>query len=131
VDCAHNADSAHRLAAALRDEYRYDRLWLLLGATADKDVSAILAELLPLAPGRTAVTQSSHPRAASPERLRDLAQELGYPVIPYPDMSVALTAVWPQAAPGDLICVTGSIFIVGDLLNRWDGLQSQLKMKHE
>jgi dihydrofolate synthase/folylpolyglutamate synthase len=132
ADCAHNADSAHRLAAALRDEYQYDRLWLLLGATADKDVSAILAELLPLAPGRTAVTQSSHPRAANPERLRAVAQELGDPsVTPYPDTAAALTAVWPQAAPGDLICVTGSIFIVGDLLNRWDALQSQLKMKHE
>jgi len=126
VDCAHNADSAHRLAAALGQDYHYDRLWLLLGATADKDVAAILAELLPLAPGRTAVTQSSHPRAATPERLAELAEELGYPVTAYAHLPAALAAVWPQAAPADLICVTGSIFIVGDLLNCWESLQSQL-----
>ena len=126
VDCAHNADSAHRLAAALRQDYHYDRLWLLLGATGDKDVAAILAALLPLAPGRTAVTQSSHPRAATPERLEELAEELGYPVTAYADLPAALAAVWSQAAPTDLICVTGSIFIVGDLLNCWESLQSRL-----
>jgi dihydrofolate synthase / folylpolyglutamate synthase len=126
VDCAHNADSAHRLAAALRQDYHYDRLWLLLGATGDKDVAAILAELLPLAPGRTAVTQSGHPRAAMPERLAELAKELGYPVTAYADLPAALTAVWSQAGANDLICVTGSIFIVGDLLNSWQSLQSDL-----
>jgi folylpolyglutamate synthase/dihydropteroate synthase len=29
-----------------------------------------------------------------------------------------------RAGSGDLICVTGSLYVVGDLLNHWERLQS-------
>ena len=69
---------------------------------------------------------SDHPRAAQPGELARLATELGYEVAQAGTVAEAVAAAWQQAGPRDLICVTGSIFIVGDLLNQWEGLQSQL-----
>ncbi|MCI0398853.1 MAG: bifunctional folylpolyglutamate synthase/dihydrofolate synthase [Chloroflexi bacterium] len=125
VDSAHNVDSARKLAWALAHDYTYQRLWLVLGATADKDVPGILRILLPLASG-TIMTSSGHPRAVEPGQLLRLATELGYEAQASPTVAEAVAAAWQAAGPGDLICVTGSIFVVGDLLNQWEGLQSRL-----
>jgi hypothetical protein len=44
-------------------------------------------------------------------------------------VTAAVRLAWQLAQPDDLICVTGSIFVVGDLLNHWDSLQSDLRTK--
>ncbi len=128
ADCAHNPDSAHKLQEALEHAFTYRHLWLIFGAPADKDVPQMLADLLPLA-HHTVVTTASHPRSATPEELAEIGAELGYEVTAVPNMATALTTTWEKAQPGDLICVTGSIVVVGDLLNQWESLQSQL-LKH-
>ncbi|MCA9917537.1 MAG: bifunctional folylpolyglutamate synthase/dihydrofolate synthase, partial [Anaerolineales bacterium] len=125
VDCAHNPDAIRKLRDALHHSFHYNRLWLIFGAPADKDVPHMLADLLPLA-HHTAMTTASHPRSATPEELAEIGAELGFAVTAVPDMQTALTTTWQQAQPGDLICVTGSIVVVGDLLNQWESLQSQL-----
>lgn len=125
VDCAHNPDSAAKLRHALIHDYDYERLRLILGAPADKDVAGVMTQLLPLA--TTAVmTTADHPRAATPAELALLAAELGYEAIACPTVAEALTVAWQLAGPEDLICVTGSIILVGDLLNQWESLQSHL-----
>ncbi|MCB8979304.1 MAG: bifunctional folylpolyglutamate synthase/dihydrofolate synthase [Ardenticatenaceae bacterium] len=125
VDCAHNPDAVHKLREALQHSFTYRQLWLIFGAPADKDVLHMLADLLPLA-NHTTVTTASHPRSATPAELAEMAAELGFVATAVPDMYTALTTTWQQAQPGDLICVTGSIVVVGDLLNQWESLQSQL-----
>jgi dihydrofolate synthase/folylpolyglutamate synthase len=126
VDAAHNEDSAAKLAYALTHDYGdREQLWLVFGATADKNVAAMMNHLFPSAAG-TFVTASGHPRAATPGDLAQLAAELGYEVQAIPGVGNAVEAAWKTAGPHDLICVTGSIFIVGDLLNQWDSLQSKL-----
>jgi dihydrofolate synthase / folylpolyglutamate synthase len=127
VDCAHNVDSAEKLAQALPAFFEYRHLWLVMGITADKDMVGILQTLLPLASG-TIVTSSGHPRAAEPQELCRLATSLGYDTVAQTDTAQAVLAAWQMAGPDDLICVTGSIFVVGDLLNRWDSLKSGLMM---
>jgi dihydrofolate synthase / folylpolyglutamate synthase len=123
LDSAHNPHSAKVLADALPTTYSYRRLWLVLGITADKNIRGILEQLLPLA-DHILVTRSSHPRAADPESLHRAAAELGYRVESYPGLEEAVGMALKRAAPNDLVCVTGSIFVVGDLLNCWDRLQS-------
>jgi dihydrofolate synthase / folylpolyglutamate synthase len=125
LDCAHNADSAAKLAQSLAADYTYERLWLVLGATADKNVAGIMGPLLPLA-HHTIVTQASHPRAAMPTELLETAARLGFNVEVATDVATAVARVWQQAGPHDLICATGSIFVVGDLLNVWQDLKLRL-----
>jgi dihydrofolate synthase / folylpolyglutamate synthase len=126
VDCAHNVDSARKLAYALTHDYDYHSLWLVIGMTADKDMRGILEALLPLTQSAI-MTTSGHPRAANPSELAALANQIGFAGSTAQTVADAVRMAWQQADPDDLICVTGSIFVVGDLLNQWDSLQSDLR----
>ena len=46
-------------------------------------------------------------------------------------LAAALAAAYDRAGPNDLICATGSIIFIGDLLNQWDSLQSELTVESE
>ena len=126
VDCAHNEDSAAKLAQALQQLYSYERLFLVFGVSADKYVTGMINHLFPLA-YRVSVTMSTHPRAMPPEELAGMATDQGFVVDEAVDVETAVAQAWLAANPADLICVTGSIFIVGDLLNQWESLKSRLK----
>lgn len=125
VDGAHNVDSARKLALALETNYSFRKIYLILGVTADKDIAGILNALLPLA-DHVVVTESSHPRACPTDELLTLAEQLGFHVQTSPSVVQAVEACWNLASTHDLICITGSIFVVGDLLNHWESLQSGL-----
>ncbi|MCA9924016.1 MAG: bifunctional folylpolyglutamate synthase/dihydrofolate synthase [Anaerolineales bacterium] len=125
VDCAHNPDSAAKLRHALLHGYTYDKLCFILGAPADKDVAGVMQQLLPLA-DNIIVTTASHPRSIPPEELAQISADLGFTARPAATMSEAMQYAWQQTKSGDLICVSGSIIVVGDLLNQWDSLKSVL-----
>ncbi|CUS05360.2 FolC bifunctional protein [Candidatus Promineifilum breve] len=123
VDGAHNEDSAARLAAALRSDYSYARLILIFGAPEDKNVAGMLDRLLPLA-DEIIVTTANHPRSATPEQLAAMAAARGRDARLTHSVAEALTTATALAGPADLIVATGSIILIGDLLNHWDTLQS-------
>ncbi len=125
VDSAHNEDSAIKLKAALSDVYDYKRLWLIFGAPGDKAVAQMMAVLFPMA-YRVFLAAADHPRAASTTYLAERASSLGFETTLCESAGQALIKVFELAKQGDLICVTGSIIFVGDLLNHWDGLKSRL-----
>lgn len=124
VDCAHNVDSAEKLVKAWHDDFIYRKLWLIVGISLDKDIRGILSTLIPPA-SQVFVTASSHPRATPPAEMVSLANELGYRVKSCLSVEEAVRQAWLGAAETDLICITGSIFVVGDLLNQWESLQSE------
>ncbi len=124
ADCAHNVDSAEKLHQALTQDFDYERLILVFGATADKDYAGMIPFLFPLA-DQIIATISSHPRAASPSELALSGRDLGYNVRTSPTIADAFQKAWHLATPSDLICVTGSIFVVGDLLNTWDEMKEK------
>ncbi len=114
LDGAHNGDSAHKLVRALRDEFNYARLLLVLGISRDKHIDAILSELLP-ATALLMLTRSRHPRALSD--LASLAERCrawyAGEILITDNVPDALELVQQHATPADLICVTGSLFVVG------------------
>jgi dihydrofolate synthase/folylpolyglutamate synthase len=123
VDCAHNDDSAARLAEALTRDYAYQQLILVFGAPEDKNVAGMLARLAPLA-DEIIVTTANHPRSAAPENLSRLVAANGRTARETHTVAEGLSAALELARPGDLILITGSIIVVGDLLNHWDTLKS-------
>ncbi|MCZ7668522.1 MAG: hypothetical protein M5U34_15695 [Chloroflexi bacterium] len=100
VDCAHNPDSVARLVDALNHHYTYQRLILLFGAPADKDVAKMLAPLVPLA-YLTITAAADHPRAAQPESLAQIVRELGGTAVIAASAAEGLTTAWQNAQPGD------------------------------
>jgi dihydrofolate synthase/folylpolyglutamate synthase len=114
LDGAHNGDSAHKLAAALHSEFHYQRLLLVLGMSHDKQLDAILQALVPHAHALV-LTRSRHPRAYSDlDKVAALARPLlRGPLYLTSDIPEALDQAAALARPDDLICVTGSLFVVG------------------
>lgn len=125
VDAAHNPDSAAKLAQALQNDFTFERLVFIFGAPSDKSIPAMMQALFPLA-DRIIMAAADHPRAARPAELVTQAAELGFTAVAAPDLVAALTLAFAGAGPADLICATGSIIFVGNLLIQWDSLQSRL-----
>jgi dihydrofolate synthase/folylpolyglutamate synthase len=124
VDSAHNEDSARRLAYALTSNYTYKRLILIFGAPADKNIVAMMQILFPLAV-EIIITVAQHPRASAPDLLAEQATALGFSTTITSTVAEAIALAFSKAGPGDLICATGSIIVVGELLNHWDTLKSR------
>lgn len=112
LDAAHNADGAVVLAQHLVT--LGDRRPLVFAAMRDKDVSEMLATLLPHA-SRLVVTRASNPRSAEPADLallaRSLAPSLAIETADTP--GAALELAWSHAPA---IVVAGSIFLLADVM---------------
>jgi dihydrofolate synthase/folylpolyglutamate synthase len=124
VDGAHNADSAHKLAVALRKYFQYERLFLIFGASLEKDIDGMLRELLPLV-HQVIVTQAQHPRAAEVQPLREVLLAQGCEPLSSHNVAEALDCALRLAQERDLICATGSLFVVAEVREtwaRWHGL---------
>lgn len=113
VDGAHNPDSTRRLREALAAVFGRRRLILVLGSSVDKDLAGIAAEIVPGA-ASVVVTRSSHPRAAPMERLAAIVAGHGVPVAAVEGVAAAIERARQLAGPDDLICVTGSLFVVAE-----------------
>jgi dihydrofolate synthase/folylpolyglutamate synthase len=116
LDGAHNGDSARKLVQSLAEAFPGRRLVLVLGTSQDKDITRILAELAPAA-SALVLTRSSHPRAwvdleDLAARAEPLLRDARAPILIAPEVSDALAQARRLAGPGDLICVTGSLFVV-------------------
>jgi dihydrofolate synthase/folylpolyglutamate synthase len=118
ADGAHNADSAQKLVAALRDYCDYRRLVVVWGASADHATPELMEALLSGA-DRAIAVRSRHARAADPSWLQAQAAELGFCLEVKETVAQALTAVLDDAEPGDLICCTGSIFVAAEAREAW------------
>jgi dihydrofolate synthase/folylpolyglutamate synthase len=125
-DGAHNAAGALALRAYL-DEFISTPVTMIFGAMKDKDLREIAATLFPAA-RRLILTLPTNPRAASLDSLRQL-------VAPQFIDNLHVLAATPAKAlrmaaqitpPGGLICVTGSLYLVGEvkslLMQRDDNL---------
>jgi dihydrofolate synthase/folylpolyglutamate synthase len=120
VDGAHNAASAEMLRAAIDKYLRFERLYLVLGLSAGKDTHGVLEALTPRAHG-VYLTRSHHERSAPPRELEPLVRQVAprVEVAIHDELVSAVEAALAVARPGDLILVTGSLFLVGETLVWW------------
>jgi dihydrofolate synthase/folylpolyglutamate synthase len=113
VDGAHNADAAARLAEAVREYLPHDRLLLVFGASADKDLAALVATLAPIG-SHVLACRARHPRSRDPAEMLTLFAAAGIAGEAYPSVAAALQAGRAQAGADDLILATGSLFAVAE-----------------
>ena len=113
LDCAHNRDSAARLAATLKENFPGVRPAMIFGASDDKDVSGMLAELLPLA-SRVTVARANHPRASDTAQLAEAIQSTGVALLVNIAHTVPQALDMARSNSEPLILVTGSVFLVAE-----------------
>ena len=119
LDCAHNVASAQALVQALNESFRRSpgsRRSLVFAGSRDKDLAGMLAVLAPQFDRIILTRFHGSSRATPPDEL--------VPLLPAKKRSAA--AVVPEAADAwrqsmqeaganDLVCVTGSVFLAGEL----------------
>jgi dihydrofolate synthase/folylpolyglutamate synthase len=114
VDGAHNAGGATVLSNALREEFTYRKLILVFGVLKDKDCKTMLKKLLPLA-DLVIVTGPDTVRALPPEAIMRVAESYQKKIEVVGKSCEALKRALSMADPDDLICVTGSLYLVGEI----------------
>jgi dihydrofolate synthase/folylpolyglutamate synthase len=116
LDCAHNVASAAALADTLRTSFPPQRRLLVFAASADKDVAGMFRVLAPHFAHAFLTRYSANLRGVAPERLAELWRaESAMPVTLCATPEQALAEARALAAPEDLVCVTGSVFLAGEL----------------
>jgi dihydrofolate synthase/folylpolyglutamate synthase len=127
LDGAHNPQANRALAANLPRLFDYSSLVLILGVLQDKDANKILAEWINIA-DVIILTKPDSDRAAAP---RDLAQLIPpnnhKQVIIRETIGQALAYAQDTAKATDLICVTGSLYTVGETLAILQGGEGRRK----
>ncbi|MFC2044194.1 bifunctional folylpolyglutamate synthase/dihydrofolate synthase [Chloroflexota bacterium] len=117
VDGAHNPYSARKLKKAILQYFDFDRAILIIGASLDKNIAGIVGELVSLFDS-VIVTRSVHPRAAPTDRIVVEFNHYGIAAKSTEDTSTALRLALTLAGKKDLICVTGSLFVVGEIIDQ-------------
>jgi dihydrofolate synthase/folylpolyglutamate synthase len=116
IDVAHNPAGAWALRSALSQRYEDRPLIFVFGAMRDKAISEMAEILFPLA-DRVIATRPQNPRSASPEEIQQAAVRTGVEIEAVEDVDRALDRARALATAGTVIVITGSIYLVGEVMH--------------
>jgi dihydrofolate synthase / folylpolyglutamate synthase len=111
LDGAQNTASMKTLKEAIRREFSYKKLILVLGVSNDKDIKGICGEIYGLV-DEVILTKADNPRATGPEILAEYFS--GKPAHMADNVKEAKETALRIAQKEDLILVCGSLFVVGE-----------------
>jgi len=111
LDGAQNIASAQVLKKAIKDNFKYKNLILILGISKDKDIKGICAVLKSLA-DTVILTMANTPRATDPGVLAGYFP--GKKIIMTSAVKEAVDLAMAQACRKDLILAAGSLFVVAE-----------------
>ncbi len=117
LDGAQNAESARALKAAAGELFPGRKISLVVGASQEKDLEGMARVWGPWA-DRIFLTQAGAPRAESAQRLREVFIPFHPSVALAGSVEEALQRAAEAAGPDGLVVVTGSLFVVGEALQR-------------
>jgi dihydrofolate synthase/folylpolyglutamate synthase len=118
VDGTHNPAGAREIAVFWEAFLSGRNIFLIYGAVRDKAVDEIAGLLFPRACA-VIVTAPAQPRAISAAVLAEMTGHHARRVEVVPDPDQALERALELASPEDVLFVTGSLYLVGDLRRYW------------
>jgi dihydrofolate synthase/folylpolyglutamate synthase len=113
LDVAHNPDGMSALVTALLEAFAFDRVVFVVGILADKDHRGMIAEMARV-PSRLILTQPRSVRSTSMHDLHASAGEFGLDSEEIEGVADAVKHALAAVEEGDLVCVTGSHYVVGE-----------------
>ncbi|MBL7180064.1 MAG: bifunctional folylpolyglutamate synthase/dihydrofolate synthase [Desulfobacterales bacterium] len=113
LDGAHNFNAARNLARFLSENLAGRNITLVVGILDDKPYKAMLKSLLPFC-SRAILTAPKIDRALPPETLLAVAQQIVAETTIVPDVDSAVQHAVETASPDDVICIAGSLYVVGE-----------------
>ena len=115
LDGAHNLAAARNLGTFLKNEFTDRCVTLVAGILDDKPYEAMLKSILPHC-GRAILTRPKIDRALSPATLETVAGRMVPAVDIVEDVGEALRKALKTAEPDEVVCVAGSLYVVGEAM---------------
>ena len=115
LDGAHNPAGMSMLVRTLQEDFSNHRFVVVLGVLKDKDLKTMVSMIVPIS-DVIIVTKSRNSRAADPLVLQEMIIDIEVNKTVFVEDSIprAIDHAKRFARPNDLICVTGSLFTVGE-----------------
>ena len=111
LDCAHNEESVRNMTIELRKNFKFSRCFIILGLMQDKNIDEVIKILSQLG-DHFFLVPVNLPRGEAPDKLAEKLKIYNKPSRIFETFSNAFQAVKQIASQNDLICITGSIFLV-------------------
>jgi dihydrofolate synthase/folylpolyglutamate synthase len=126
VDGAHNPASMHALMRGIGSHLSFDSMICIFGCNEDKDVDANL-EKLAIGGDKIIFTKAAgQPRAVEPEDLVKRFENLRNRTCQSaPSVEKAIQIASQASGREDLICVTGSFYLVGETMSYLEKLRAK------
>lgn len=113
LDGAHNPAGVEALVTALQQDFQFDKLILVWAAMSDKALKVCLNLMAPLS-HVLIFTRPDDNRSATASQLKaQLAVAHHGKCLARPEVAEALRTAASMAGPNDLICIAGSLYLVG------------------
>jgi dihydrofolate synthase/folylpolyglutamate synthase len=119
VDCAKDAEGARVLKETLRKEFVCDKLIMVVSVSSDKNIPAMIDQLAEVANQFIITSHSVMGRAADPVRIAEEVERHSKPYEIVTDAKTAVRRALEISSRSDMICVTGSVFLVGETRELW------------
>ena len=116
LDGAHSPASMEVLCSTLRQSFRYDRVTFIVSLMRDKNLTAIGNIVSQTADFVIATQVLNNPRVMSAEEILDAWENTCEKISACSTPEKAITRALSGASPADLICITGSLYLVGQAL---------------
>lgn len=115
LDGAHNPSSMKALIKSIGAHITYDSMIMIFGCAADKDVEGLLDQA-GLGADKVIFTRAkANPRAMDPHELAKLFKERSTKMHQVADsLEEAISIAQRGAAREDMVCITGSFYLVGE-----------------
>jgi dihydrofolate synthase / folylpolyglutamate synthase len=113
MDCAHNEASVRSMTMELCQNFKFSRCFIVLGLMQDKKIDDVINILSQLGDEFFLVSVNP-PRGEATEKLAEKLNAHNKPSQTFGTVSAALKAVKQTANQDDLICITGSIFLIAE-----------------
>jgi len=114
LDGAHNPSGAAEVAEFVREHLRGRKVRLVYGSMRDKAVREMTQILWPLAE-EVYLTAPEHARTMTPEDVLAVAGSKPKSFVIEPSTARAVARAIAASAPEDVVLVTGSLFLVGEI----------------
>ncbi len=113
LDGAHNPSAVRTLKKFLENSFSSRRLTMVVGVLEDKAWKPMLRNLAGVA-HRIILTRPQYERAADPHKLASFLRPLKQDLVVIPKLSDAISFALEETSTADAVCITGSLYTVGD-----------------
>ncbi len=113
LDGAHNPSAVKTLKKFLENSFPFRRLTMVVGILEDKAWKPMLRDLVAVA-DRMILTRPRYERAADPHELASFVRPLKQDLVVIPKLPDAISLALEETNTADAVCITGSLYTVGE-----------------